>query len=48
MGGQTVDPGQYISPTDNTVETKTLQAKTAADNLNFQLGLLGFDQQAKA
>ena len=48
MGGQSVDPGQYISKPDNTVETKTLQAKIAADNLNFDLGLLGFDQQAKS
>lgn len=48
MGGQQVNPGNYISKPDNTVETMTLQAKLAADNLNFQLGMLGFEQQAKA
>lgn len=48
MGGQQVNPGNYISKPDNTVETMTLQAKLAADNLNFQLGMLGFEQQAKS
>ena len=48
MGGQTASPGKYISKPDNTVETMTLNAKLAADRLNFQLGMLGFEQQAKS
>lgn len=48
MGGsKSVNPGQYITRPDNTIAAMTLQAQLAADNLNYKLALLNFEQQSK-
>ena len=46
MGGQSVDPGQYLKQPDYSVQAATLQAKLASDDANYRLKLLQHENQA--
>ncbi len=48
MGGQSVNPGSYITQREYDVETAALQGKMSAENMNFQLAVMGFEQQSKS
>ena len=46
MGGQSVNPGQYLKQPDYSVQTAILQSKLGADDANYRLKLLQYENQA--
>jgi hypothetical protein len=46
MGGQSVNPGQYLKQPDYSVQTAILQSKLVADDANYRLKLLQYQNQA--
>jgi hypothetical protein len=47
MGGQSVNPGQYLRQPDYSTQAAILQSKLAADDANYRLKLLQYENQGE-